>query len=62
MKELNEMSKEELLIEIVKLEQEIDLKIAKYNILAKELCKRSENVIEQSSFEPKIISKNTFKI
>ena len=50
----------EIIMELTKLEQEIDLKIMKYNILANEVCRRFP--IPEIQEEFKIITKGEYKI
>ena len=60
MKELSETPTNELIIELSRLEREIDFKIMKYNLILNEMYKRFPMLEEQEEFKPKILSKKEY--
>ena len=52
----------ELMVELRRLEKEIDLKIMKYNLINKELCRRFPVLEQTQDFRPKVLSKGEIQI
>lgn len=57
MKDLNKKTTHELVMELSRLEQEIDLKIEKHNLILKEMYKRFPFLEKQDEFKPKVLKK-----
>lgn len=53
--EYNKTPLNELVIEMTKLEQEINLKLLTYESMRTEVCKRFPQLEEESIFKPKIL-------
>lgn len=62
MEEITKKPTYEIITELTRLEQEIDLKIMKYNILAKEICSRFPILKQEETFTPKVLSKGEYKV
>lgn len=60
MKELSKTPTNELIIELSRLEREIDFKIMNYNLIINEMYKRFPMLEEQEEFKPKILSKKEY--
>lgn len=62
MEDLQNKPTNEIITELARLEQEIDLKIMKYNLLSGEICKRFPVLNEQGTYTPRVLSKGEIKI
>lgn len=62
MKNIETTSTIEIITELTKLEQEIDLKIMKYNLLAQEIYRRFPLPEIEEEFKPKVLSKGEIQV